>query len=49
MKHNKIMGACFVLGVLLLFVSTGYSKMVTVVGQGVDRKSPIAYAKRAAA
>jgi tRNA splicing endonuclease len=48
MKHNKIMGACFVLGVLLLFVSTGYSKMVTVVGQGVDRKSAIADAQRAA-
>ncbi|MBC8199584.1 MAG: hypothetical protein ISS67_02440 [Desulfobacterales bacterium] len=48
MKNKKIMMACLVLGVILLFVSTGYSKMVTVVGQGMDRKSAIADAQRAA-
>ncbi|MEA3416171.1 MAG: hypothetical protein U9R02_08470 [Thermodesulfobacteriota bacterium] len=48
MKNKKIMKACLVLGIVLLFVSTGYSKMVTVVGQGMDRKSAIADAQRAA-
>ena len=48
MKHNKIMGICLFLGIIFLFVSTGYSKMVTVVGQGMDRKSAIADAQRAA-
>ena len=48
MKHNKIMGICLFLGIIFLFVSTGYSKMVTVIGQGVDRKSAIADAQRAA-
>ncbi len=48
LKNKKIMMACLVLGVILLFVSTGYSKMVTVVGQGMDRKSAIADAQRAA-
>ncbi len=48
MKHNKIMGICLVLGIIFLFVSTSYSKMVTVVGQGMDRKSAIADAQRAA-
>lgn len=48
LKNKKIMKACLVLGIVLLFVSTGYSKMVTVVGQGMDRKSAIADAQRAA-
>ena len=48
LKNKKIMMACLVLGIVLLFVSTGYSKMVTVVGQGMDRKSAIADAQRAA-
>ncbi|MCK4467142.1 MAG: hypothetical protein KAU60_02195, partial [Desulfobacterales bacterium] len=48
MKNKKIMMACLVLGIVLLFVSIGYSKMVTVVGQGMDRKSAIADAQRAA-
>jgi hypothetical protein len=48
LKNKKIMMACLVLGIIFLFVSTGYSKMVTVVGQGMDRKSAIADAQRAA-
>ncbi len=48
LKNKKIMMACLVLGIVLLFVSTGYSKMVTVAGQGMDRKSAIADAQRAA-
>lgn len=48
LKNKKIMVACFVLGIIFLFVSTGYSKMVTVVGHGIDRKSAIADAQRAA-
>ena len=48
LKNKKTMMACLVLGIIFLFVSTGYSKMVTVVGQGMDRKSAIADAQRAA-
>ena len=48
LKNKKIMMACLVLGIIFLFVSTGYSKMVTVVGQGMDRKSAIADAQRTA-
>jgi hypothetical protein len=48
MKNKKIITTFFVLGLVLLFVSTGYSKMVTVVGQGMDRKTAISDAQRAA-
>jgi len=48
LKNKKNMMACLVLGIIFLFASTGYSKMVTVVGQGMDRKSAISDAQRAA-
>lgn len=48
LKNKKIMMACLVIGIIFLFVSTGYSKMVTVVGQGMDRNNAIADAQRAA-
>ena len=48
LKNKKIMMSSLVLGIIFLFVSTAYSKMVTVVGQGMDRKSAIADAQRAA-
>ena len=48
LKNKKIMMGYFILGIILLFVSTGYSQMVTVIGQGMDRKSAVADAQRAA-
>lgn len=48
MKNKKIMMVYLVVGIIFLFVSTGYSKMVTVVGQGMDRNNAIADAQRAA-
>ena len=48
MKQKHMIILCVVLGLMLIPVSTAFSRTVTVVGQGIDRQSAIANAQRAA-
>jgi len=48
MKHNKIMGVCLFLGIMILSVSVAFGQTVVAVGQGLSRQMAIENAKRSA-
>ncbi|MBU4209139.1 MAG: hypothetical protein KKH84_03425 [Proteobacteria bacterium] len=48
MKHNKIMGVCLFLGIMLLSVPVAFGQTVMAVGQGPSRQMAIENAKRSA-
>ncbi len=48
MKHNKIMGLCFFLGIMILSVAVAFGQTVMAVGQGQSRQVAIENARRSA-
>ena len=48
MKHNKIMGVCLFLGIMILSVSVAFGQTVMAVGQGSSRQMAIENSKRSA-